>query len=162
MSVIEKKLEELGITLPAPLGPSPLAEHVVARQSGELLFIGGIGPIKNNMPSITGRLVRDMKHEDGYAAARQSALNLLSVIKNELGDLDRVAEFVRLVGYVASDDDFYDQHMILNGASHLLNEVFGEKGSHVCTAVGVNVLPFNVPVILDAVVRVTPQKEVTA
>lgn len=154
MSVIEKKLESLGLMLPAPLGPSPLAEHVVVKRAGDLLFVGGIGPIKNKMPAVTGRLVRDMKHEDGYKAAHLAALNMLSVIKSEIGDLDRVAGFVRLTGYVASDGDFYDQHMILNGASHLFNEVFGEKGSHVCTAVGVNVLPFNVPVILDAVVQV--------
>lgn len=154
--IIEKRLEELGITLPSPLAPSPLADHVVAKQSGGFVFVSGVGPIKNKMPILTGRLVRDMKHEAGYAAARAAALNVLSVLKEELGDLDRVEEIVRVTGYVACDPDFYDQHMILNGASHLFNEVFGEKGSHACTAVGVQVLPFNVPVILDVVVKAKP------
>lgn len=154
--IVEKRLEELGIALPAPLEPSPLADHVVAKQSGEFVFVGGIGPIRNKMPLITGRLVRDMKHEAGYEAARVAGLNVLSVLKAQLGDLDRVEEVVRMTGYVACDEDFYDQHMILNGASHLFNEVFGERGSHVCTAVGVQVLPFHVPVLLDVVVRIKP------
>ena len=156
MAIIEQRLEELGIKLPPPLKPSPLADHVMAKKSGDLLFLAGVGPICNGMPSITGRLVRDMKHEAGYEAARLAALNLLSIMRQELKDLDRVEEVVKLVGYVACDSDFYDQHMILNGASHLFNEVFGEKGSHVCTAVGTSVLPFNVPVILDLVVRIRP------
>lgn len=156
MAMIEKKLEQLGIELPSPLAASPLADHIMAKQVGELLFLAGVGPIRSKMPAITGRLVRDMKHEAGYEAARLAALNLLSIVKKELGDLDRVEEIVKLTGYVACDNDFYDQQMILNGASHLFHEVFGEKGDHVCTAVGVNVLPFNVPVILDLVVRVKP------
>lgn len=156
MATMEKRLEELGITLPAPLGPSPLAEHATVKRAGDLLFISGVGPIENGKPAITGRLVRDMKHEDGYAAARLAALNILSMMQKELGSLDRIEEVVGLTGYVACDDDFYDQHMILNGASHLLNDVFGDKGCHVCTAVGVNALPFNVPVIVDAIVRIRP------
>lgn len=156
MALIEKRLVELGIQLPRPLGPSPLADHVVAKQAGDLLFLAGVGPIRNGMPAITGRLVRDMKHEAGYEAAREAALNVLGIIQKELGNLDRVEEFVKVVGYVACDEDFYDQHMILNGASHLFHEVFGEKGDHVCTAVGTNVLPFHVPIILDVIVRVRP------
>lgn len=156
MPTIEMKLEELGIQLPKPLGPSPLADHVMVKRVGDLLFLSGVGPIKNGMPSITGRLVKDMKHEAGYEAAREAALNVLSIIKGEIGDLDRVDEFVKMVGYVACDPDFYDQHMILNGASHLFNEVFGEKGSHACTAIGAHVLPFHVPVILDVIVKVKP------
>lgn len=156
MPSIEMKLEELGIHLPKPLSPSPLADHVMVKRVGDMLFLAGVGPIKNGMPSITGRLVKDMKHEAGYEAARDAALNVLSIIRAEIGDLDKVDEFVKVVGYVACDHDFYDQHMILNGASHLFNEVFGEKGRHVCTAIGTNVLPFNVPVILDVIVKVKP------
>ncbi len=156
MAIVEKRLEELGIELPPPLGPSPLADHVSAKRVGDLLFLAGVGPIQNGMPAITGRLVMDMRHEDGYNAARTAALNALSIMREELGDLDRVAELVKVVGYVACDGDFYDQHMILNGASHLFREVFGERGSHVVTAVGVNVLPFHVPVILDVTVQVRP------
>lgn len=154
MEYIKQRLESIGIHLPDPPSPSPLADHITVKRSGEFLFLAGMGPIHNGMPTITGRLVRDMKHEAGYEAARLAALNLLSVIQQELGSLDKVEEIVKLVGYVACDDDFYDQHMILNGASHLFNEVFGEKGAHVCTAIGTNVLPFNVPVILDLIVRV--------
>lgn len=155
MGMTADRLKHLGIELPPPLAPSPLADHVMVKRSGDFLFLSGVGPIRDGRPAITGRLVSDMKHEDGYEAARLAALNLLSLIQKELGSLDRVAEVVKLVGYVACDDDFYDQHMILNGASHLLNELFGDRGAHVCTAVGCNVLPFHVPVVLDLVVRVS-------
>lgn len=156
MAVIEKRLEELGITLPAPLGPTPLAEYVMVRHAGEFMFLSGMGPMKNGMPVVTGRLVRDMKHEDGYAAARIAALNLISLMKAELGDLDRVDKIIKLTGWVACDSDFYDQHMILNGASHVLNDIFGERGHHVCTALSAHVLPFNMPVVIELVIKVKP------
>lgn len=101
MPTIEMKLEELGIQLPKPLGPSPLADHVMVKRVGDLLFLSGVGPIKNGMPSITGRLVKDMKHEAGYEAAREAALNVLSIIKDEIGDLDKVDEFVKMVPFSA-------------------------------------------------------------
>ena len=154
MGNAEEKLVQMGIELPEPPVPSPLADHVMVKRSGDYLFLSGMGPLRRGMPAITGRLVKDMKHEDGYEAARLAALNLLSLIRKELGSLDQVAEIVKLVGYVACDDDFYDQYMILNGACHLFHELFGDKGAHVCTAVGTHVLPFHMPVVLDLVVRV--------
>ena len=150
----EKKIAVLGIELPEMPITSPLVDHLMVKKSGDLLFVAGVGPCRRGKPSYTGRLVTGMKHEAGYEAAREAAVNALALIRTELGDLDRVGEIVKVTGYVASDDDFYDQHMILNGASHLFKDVFGERGEHVCTAVGVNVLPFNVPVLLDMVVRI--------
>lgn len=150
----EERIKELGLELPEPLGISPLAEHLWVKRSGSLLILGGICPLKGTMPSITGKVVRDMLHEDAYNAARLCALNALSLIKKEVGSLDLVEDVISVTGYVAGDDDFYDQHMIMNGVSHLLVDVFGEKGAHVCSPVGVNSLPFNVPVMIDMVVRV--------
>jgi len=153
INTVKKKLAELGMELPAPLSASPLADHIMVIRSGDLLLVSGVGPIVNGRPEITGRLVRDMKHEDGYRAASIAALNLISLIFSELRE-NECFEILKLTGFVAGDDDFYDQHMILNGASHLINELFGENGRHICTAVGVNSLPFNVPVVIDAVVRI--------
>ncbi len=154
MTSAEERIKELGIELPKPLGPSPLAEHLWIKRSGRNLWLAGICPLEGSMPVITGKVVRDMLHEDAYNAARLCALNALSLIKREVGSLDLVEEIVSLTGYVAGDDDFYDQHMIMNGASHVLNDIFGEKGAHICSPVGVNSLPFNVPVMIDMVVRV--------
>ncbi|MBR4701056.1 MAG: RidA family protein [Oscillospiraceae bacterium] len=164
MSLTEQKLLELGLSLPAPLGPSPLAEHLVFKQVDRWIFLSGTGPILEKKPAFRGRLVwtvrrREdrMKHEDGYEAARLAALNVISILKDHGVDLDRV-EIVKITGYVAGDPDFYDQHMILNGASHLFNDVFGQRGAHVVTAVGCSSLPFDVPVILDVVCRL-PEEE---
>lgn len=154
MAIIENRLQELGIQLPDAILPSPMSDYVALKQSGNLLFISGVGPIKNGMPSMTGKLVKDMRHEDGYEATRLAALNAISIIKKYVGDLDKVEQIIKVTCYVASEEDFYDQYMILNGASHLFNEIFGEKGSHAATVVGVNVLPFNLPVMLDAIVRI--------
>lgn len=159
MSNAEQKLQELGLTLPEPLSASPLAEHQVYKKSGDLIFLAGTGPILHKKPAFRGRLVWTVrrredriKHEAGYEAARLAALNVISILKQHGVDLDRV-EICKVTGYVAGDTDFYDQHMILNGASHLFNDVFGERGAHVVTAVGCSSLPFNVPVILDVVCR---------
>ena len=148
MSLTEQKLLELGLSLPAPLGPSPLAEHLVFKQVDRWIFLSGTGPILEKKPAFRGRLVwtvrrREdrMKHEDGYEAARLAALNVISILKDH-----------------GVDPDFYDQHMILNGASHLFNDVFGQRGAHVVTAVGCSSLPFDVPVILDVVCRL-PEEE---
>ncbi len=154
MSETDKRLAELGIELPQPPISSPLAEYVTVKRKDDLLFLSGVWPSSNGSLWIKGRLVSDLKHETGYEAARIAGLNALSLIREALGSLDEVDEILKVVGYIASDDDFYDQHMILNGASHLFKDVFGDRGSHVCTPVGVNVLPFGVPVMLDIVVAV--------
>ncbi len=150
----EEKIKELGIELPGPLEASPLAEHLWIKRSKDLLVLGGICPLRGSLPAVRGKVVRDMLHEDAYGAARLCALNALSLIKKELGSLDLVEDVISVTGYVAGDDDFYDQHMIMNGASHLLVDIFGEKGKHVCSPVGVNSLPFDSPVMIDMTVRI--------
>ena len=159
MGKTENRLEALGIVLPEKVGPSPLADHVMTRQAGGFLFVAGACPLAGGKPWITGKLVKDMKHEAGYEAARIAAFHVLAAAGEALGTLDRIASVVKVTGYVACEDDFYDQYMIINGASHLFNEVLEDRGSHVSTAVGVNTLPFNVPVMLDAVFCLTPEAE---
>ena len=154
MSLIEKKLKELNIVLPGKVKPTPLAEYVMTRLANGFLFVAGVCPLESCRPWITGQLVRDMKHEQGYEAARIAAINVLAAAKEALGDLDRISSVVKVVGYVACDSDFYDQHMIVNGASHLFCDVFGERGKHVCSAVGVSTLPFHVPVMLEVIFSV--------
>lgn len=151
MAEIEKKLEELGIEL--PIAPTPVANYVSTRRCGNLLFLSGAGPIRNGKPTVTGKLGGELTVEDGYKAARQTGLNLIAQIKRELGDLDRVKQFVKVQGYVASTPDFIKQPAVINGLSDVLVQVFGEKGKHTRTAVATPVLPFDTPVEADVIVE---------
>jgi enamine deaminase RidA (YjgF/YER057c/UK114 family) len=152
MAVIEKRLAELGIVLPD--SPGPMANYVSVQRADNLLFLSGSGPLKAGKPTITGRLGENVTVEQGYAAAREAALNLIATLKRELGDLDRVEQIVKVLGFVASTGDFYAQPSVINGASDLLVEVFGEKGKHARSAVGTNVLPFQLPVEVELIVKV--------
>jgi enamine deaminase RidA (YjgF/YER057c/UK114 family) len=148
---IEKHLAELGIILPE--APRPLAAYVPAVSSGNLIFVSGQLCLVNGVLSHTGRLGREVTLEQGYAAARIAAINSLAIIKQELGSLDRVKRIVKVVGYVASEPDFSDQPKVVNGASELLAEVFGDQGRHARSAVGVNALPLNTPVEIEIIVE---------
>lgn len=150
--ITEKRLEALGLELPE--APSPLGSYVSVQQSGNLLFLSGAGPIRDGKPTCTGTLGKELTIEEGQAAARDTALNLLAVLKRHLGDLDRVEQVVKLLGFVASAPDFFRQPEVINGASDLLVEVFGEKGRHARSAIGTSVLPFHIPVEVEAVVRI--------
>ena len=149
---IEKKLKELGITLPKP--PEPVAAYIPAVQVGDLLFLSGSTCYVDGEFLYTGRVGEELTLEEGYAAARQTALNLLSVIQATLGDLDRVERIVKLNGYVNSAREFDRQPEVINGASELLEEVFGECGRHARTSLGVSALPAHIPVEIELIVQV--------
>jgi enamine deaminase RidA (YjgF/YER057c/UK114 family) len=149
---IEAKLKELGLTLPVP--PVPVAAYVPALQVGDLLFLSGTTCYVDGDLLHRGRVGSDLTLEQGYAAARQTALNLLSVIKAALGDLDRVERVVKLNGYVNSAPEFDRQPQVINGASELLEQLFGERGKHARTAIGVSALPGHIPVEIELIVQV--------
>jgi enamine deaminase RidA (YjgF/YER057c/UK114 family) len=152
MGETEKRLMELGIVLPD--SPAPLANYVSVQRADNILYLSGSGPISAGRPTITGRLGENVTLEQGYAAAREAGLNLIATLKKELGELDRVEQIVKLLGFVSSTNDFYAQPAVINGASDLLVEVFGARGQHARSALGTNVLPFNIPVEVEIVVKV--------
>ena len=133
---------------------SPLASYVSVQRDGNTLYVSGSSVIKDGKPQMQGKLGAEITLEEGYKAARQTAINLIAVLKKELGDLDRVEQIVKLLGFVASTADFYEQPAVINGASDLLTEVFGEKGRHARTALAANVLPMNLPLEIEMIVRV--------
>ena len=153
MIEIEKKLDTLGISLDAP--PDPMANYVSVQKAGDLWFFSGAGPFQNGKPVVFGRLGENLTTEEGYQAARLAAINLLAVLKRELGgDWSRLAQIVKLQAFVSSTSDYYEQPKVINGASDLLVEVLGDKGRHARTAVGTNVLPFKIPVEVEIIVKV--------
>ena len=149
---IEARVAELGLTLPAP--PTPVGAYLLARQTGDLLFLSGTTCYTPDGLLYRGRLGDELNLEQGYVAARQTMLNLLSTAKAALGDLDRVECVVKLNVYVNSTPDFDRQPEVINGASDLLEQVFGERGRHARTSIGVNVLPGSIPVEIEMVVQI--------
>ena len=151
---IEQRLKELGVELPT--APKPVANYVPAVRAGRLLFLSGALPMINGRLSYTGKLGRDLTVEQGAEAARLALLNALAIIKSELGNLDRIAQVVRMTGHVASAEGFVQQPAVVNGASDLLVAVFGDRGRHARVAVGAAELPLNAPVELDLIVEISP------
>jgi len=151
---VEAKLKELGINLPKP--PNPVGAYLPALQVGDLLFLSGTTCYVDGGLLYTGHVGAELTVEEGYAAARQTALNLLSVIKATLGDLDRVERVVKLNGYVNSAPGFDRQPEVINGASELLEKIFGQPGKHARTSLGVNELPGHIPVEIELIVQVRP------
>lgn len=149
---IEKRLSELGIEIKEAV--APLANYVSVQQSGDLLFLSGAGPLRDGKPTMTGCLGGGVTIEQGYAAAREGAVNLLCALKGYLGDLDRVEQIVKLLGFVNCTPDFGQQPAVINGASDLFVEVFGDKGRHARSAVGTCALPMGIPVEIELIVRV--------
>ncbi len=152
MSSIDDRLAELGISLPTPA--APVAAYVATVEAGGLLFVSGQISLAEDGSLITGRLGEDLELDQGVAAARRCAIMLLAQVKAALGSLDRVGRVVRLGVFVNSSADFTDQPKVANGASELMQQVFGEAGRHARSAVGVNVLPLGVAVEVDAVIAV--------
>lgn len=148
----DKKIQELGIELIAPT--KPIANYVKAVRTGNLLYLSGHGPGKADGTNITGKLGQNMTVEEGYAAARQSAISLLSTIKAELGSLNKVKRVVKVLGMVNCTPDFADQSKVINGCSDLLVAVFGENGKHARSAVGMNALPNNIAVEVEIIVEI--------
>jgi enamine deaminase RidA (YjgF/YER057c/UK114 family) len=154
---IEARVAELGLTLPAP--PTPVGAYLLARQTGDLLFLSGTTCYTPDGLLYRGRLGNELNLEQGYIAARQTMLNLLSAAKAALGDLDRVECVVKLNGYVNSTPDFDRQPEVINGASDLLEQIFGERGRHARTSIGVNILPGNIPVEIEMVLQLRPESD---
>lgn len=151
----ENRLEELSITLPS--APKAAANYVPCQTSGNLLFLSGHLPLQADGSLIKGKIGSSGQTvEHGYQAARQVGLNLVATIKQELGDLDRVERIVKLFGIVQSTDDFHEQHLVVNGCSDLMNEVFGDRGVHARSAIGTNALPLDISVEIEAIVQVRP------
>lgn len=153
MSQTDKKLEMLGITLPKK---DRRGKGMVAvRQTGDLLFISGHGPEKADGTMLfKGKLGADLTLEEGYQAARQCGVNMLAAIREYIGDLDRIDRVVKVFGLVASAPDFYDQPAVMHGFSDLMVEVLGDRGLHARSAMGTNCLPGNIPVEVEAIVRI--------
>jgi enamine deaminase RidA (YjgF/YER057c/UK114 family) len=149
---IEARLAELGLVLTGP--PMPIGAYLLARRTGDLLFLSGTTCYTAGGLLYTGRVGSELTLEQGYEAARQAMLNLLSAARSELGDLDRVECVVKVNGYVNSAADFYRQPEVINGASDLLVQLYGERGRHARTSIGVNVLPNKIPVEIEMVLQV--------
>ncbi|ABK85159.1 TPA: RidA family protein [Bacillus cereus] len=143
----EDKLSELEITLPA-IRPA-VGNYVSCVRVGNLLFTAGQG-----VDEYHGKLGKDISIDEGYKAARQSMLNLLSVVRNELGDLNKVKRIVKILGFVNSTEDFINQPKVMNGASDVLVDIFGEKGKHARSAVGMAQLPNNTTIEIEMVLEI--------
>ena len=149
---IAQRLAERGIALPR--AATPAANYVPAVAGGGLLFISGQLPVLDGERRHQGKLGAGITIEEGYAAARLCGLNIVAQILAHAGDLDRVARIVKLTGFVNSTPDFEDQPKVVNGASDLMAEIFGEAGRHARSAVGVAALPFGVAVEVEAIVEI--------
>ena len=149
---IETKMTQMNLKLPA--AGKPVANYVPAVRSGNLVFLSGHGPVLDDGSLITGKVGADLTLDEGYNAARQVALILLASLKSEIGDLDKVRRVVKLLGMVNCSPEFVDQPKVINGASDLLVEIFGDKGRHARSAVGMNALPLNIAVEIEMIVEI--------
>src|SRR5688572_24759542 len=148
----ETKLKEKGIVLATP--GKPVANYVNAVRVGNLLYLAGKGPTKPDGTNITGKVGKDLTIEQGYEAARLTAINHLAVLKAELGSLNKVKRIVKVLGMVNCTDNFTDQPKVINGYSDLMVEIFGEKGKHARSAVGMYTLPGNIAVEVEVIVEI--------
>jgi enamine deaminase RidA (YjgF/YER057c/UK114 family) len=148
----EQRLKELGIELAPASGP--LANYVNAVRTGNLLYLAGKGPGLPGQPMPSGKVGRDFTIEQGYEYARQTGLSLIAVMKSELGDLDKVTRIVKVLGMVNATPEFGHQPEVINGCSDLFVEVFGDRGKHARSAVGMGSLPRGIPVEIEVIVEV--------
>ncbi|AXK33622.1 RidA family protein [Streptomyces armeniacus] len=150
---VELKLAELGLSLPEV--PAPAGAYVPALRTGVYVYTAGQVPFVNGELPAAGKVGADVSPERAKELARICALNALAAVKTVAGDLDRIAQVVKVTGFVASAPDFTGQPGVLNGASELLGELLGEKGRHARSAVGVAALPLDAPVEVELVVELT-------
>jgi enamine deaminase RidA (YjgF/YER057c/UK114 family) len=149
---IENRLADLKIVLPKV--QPPIASYVNAVRTGNLIYLSGKGPTSSDGKFISGKVGVDLTLEEGKAAARNTGLNLLAALKAEIGDLDKVKRIVKVLGMVNCPTDFTQQPQVINGFSDLMVEVFGDKGKHARSAVGVGSLPANMAVEIEMIVEV--------
>lgn len=152
MSTIEQRLEQAGYALPA-VG-KPLAAYVPTMRDGNTIYTSGQLPVVDGQLAATGKVGEAVTVEDAQRYARICVLNGLAAIKAEVRDLDKITQFTKVVGFVSSASDFDEQHVVVNGASEFLGEIFGETGTHARSAVGVAMLPMNAPVEVEMIVQV--------
>ena len=153
---IRERLAELNVELPA--AAKSVATYLPVVASGNLVLTSGQLPLADGKLIATGLLGRDLDVAAGALAARQCALNILAQAEAHLGDLERIAGVVKITVFVASDQDFTEQHLVANGASDLLAAVLGAKGKHARSAVGVAALPMNAPVEIEAIIEITQDR----
>lgn len=153
---IESRLAQLGLTLPE--APSPLAAYVPAVRTGDLIFVSGQVPLIQGKLQFKGRCGDELMIEDAKEAARTAVLNALAVVKSQV-PLDEVVRIVKVTGFVASTPDFFDHPQVVNGASELLVEIFGDAGRHSRAAVGVSALPLGAPVEIEMIVQAAPKAD---
>lgn len=149
---VEAKIEELGLKLPTP--GTPMGNYVPGVRTGNLVFLSGVGPGQPDGMQWSGKVGRDYTTEEAYQAARGCALNLLGNLKSVIGDLDKVTRVVKVLGMVNADPEFTSPPAVINGCSDLLVELFGERGRHARSAVGMAALPNAIPVEIEMVVEV--------
>lgn len=153
MKKVDGILKAMGIELPDV--EDPMANYVSVQKAGEIWFFSGAGPMKDGKPTKIGRLGENVTTEEGYEAARQAGINLLATLKNALdGDWNKLDNIVKVQGFVNSTPDYFEQPKVINGVSDLFAEVFEDRGRHARTAVGVNVLPFGIPVEVEMIIKV--------
>jgi enamine deaminase RidA (YjgF/YER057c/UK114 family) len=148
----ETKLKEKGIILVTPA--NPVANYLNAVRVGNLLYLAGKGPQKADNSFVTGKVGKELTIEQGYEAARLTAIGHLAVIKKELGSLNKVKRIVKVLGMVNCTEDFKEQPKVINGYSDLMVEIFGENGKHARSAVGMYALPFNMAVEVEVIVEI--------
>lgn len=151
MSKVEQRLSELGLTLPEVA--TPAGSYLPAMISGNLVFTAGQIPVIEGKLIATGKLGAEITVEYGAEIAQRCALNALAAVKSVIGDLDRVQQVVKIVGFVSSVPEFTSQPAVINGASEFLQQVFGDAGKHARSAVGVSVLPLDAPVEIELIVE---------
>lgn len=149
---VDERIKELGIELPESYGA--IANYVPVTREGNILYLAGTGPSSGTKALFRGRLGEDIGVDEGYEAARAAAVNALAILKQELGSLERVEKILRMTGYINASPDFELHPAVLDGASDLLVEVFGERGRHARAAIGVASLPMRLPVEIELTVCV--------
>ena len=154
---IEKLLEEKGILLPEDA--RPIANYVSAVRTGNLLFLAGKGPLKTDGSYITGKVGKELSIQEGYEAARLTAIRQLAALKASLGNLDKVKRIVKVLGMVNCEEDFTEHPKVINGFSDLMVEIFGEKGKHARSAVGMCSLPNNMAVEIEMIVEINSERK---
>lgn len=158
MSGVEERIVELGLTLPSVFGGPPgfVRKFDLVHCDGEVAYVSGHGPIDGSTPLSRGKVGGDLTLEQGYEAARQTGLSILASLKAELGSLDRVVSWNRALGLVNCAPGFTATPAVIDGFTDLILELWGDAGRHARSAIGVAELPFDIPVEIEAVVRLTP------
>ena len=149
---VYERMKKMGVTLPKP--PDVIGKYLPVKMIGNMAYVSGQGPIVDGKPFFTGKFTKESSIEECQKAARLCIMNSLAVLEAKIGDLNRVANVVKMLGFVASAPDFNDQPKVINGGSQFLIDLFGESGEHARSAIGVNELPGNIPVEIEVIFEI--------